>query len=607
MIKLIQLVLIMLTVFVADIPQNSSTHKIDKLIELGHSIKVKNIDSVYLLATDALTQCKNLKYDLGIAKAKTLASFYFLEKHKYDTAKFLLFESLQHFTRVPKHQNTIDHGMVFLHLGYVGIKQYEFKLALRYADNALRIFKLNNDINNIAASLTLLGVIESNQGNYVQGLAYYSNAFRLKSDNNFSPEDCISDFSNIAAIYTKIGQYQKAIQYSKKALTLAFKYNHTLKQLGNLNNLGVIYSSLKQYDSAIYFYEKCLEISTDHNIIERKNITLYNIANLYYKKGEYEKSSKLIQNVIIADPTVNVLRNSKILLAKNHLQLGEIDSSILIASKLYKIFYKHSRNKESTIELTHVLGQAYKAKKKYDSAIFYLNIHHLLRDSLYSLDNQRKLGLLYAELETLDKEKELEILQKDSIVRKKKTTGIFIIVGFLTLTISLISICIILMLRNREKNEKIKSRELSCQLEKKKRDLHQQILKIIYMNNGLLEVESGLKRLQMQIEKNKSKDIDLMLETIQKSKTLDAEWDNFIIYFDQVYNQFIKKVSTRFPNLSTSEKRLILLIKMELKNREIASLLNIDSASVKMAKYRLKKKLLLPEEIDVQLYLYNFN
>jgi tetratricopeptide (TPR) repeat protein len=607
MIKLIQLVLIMLTAFVVDIPQNSSTHKIDKLIELGHSIKVKNIDSVYLLATDALTQCKNLKYDLGIAKAKTLASFYYFEKYKYDTAKFLLHESLQHFTRFQKHQNTVDHGMVFLHLGYVAIKEYEFKLALRYADNALRIFKLNNDIKNIAATLTLLGGIESNQGNYAQGLAYYSNAFRLKSDNNFSPESCISDFSNIAAIYIKIGQYEKAIQYSKKALNLAFKYNHTLKQLGNLNNLGVIYSSLKQYDSSINFYEKCLEISNDHNIIERKNITLYNIANLYSKKGEYEKSSKLIQNVIITDPTVNVLRNSKILLAKNYLQLGEIDSSILIASKLYKIFYQHSRNKESTIELTHVLGQAYKSKKKYDSAIFYLNIHHLLRDSLYNLDNQRKLGLLYAELETLEKEKELEILQKDSIVRKKKTTGFFIIVGFLTLTISLISICIILMLRNREKNEKIKSSELSCQLEKKKRDLHQQILKIIYMNNGLLEVESGLKRLQMQIEKNKSKDIDLMLETIQKSKTLDAEWDNFIIYFDQVYNQFIKKVSTRFPNLSTSEKRLILLIKMELKNREIASLLNIDSASVKMAKYRLKKKLLLPEEIDVQLYLYNFN
>jgi DNA-binding NarL/FixJ family response regulator len=44
------------------------------------------------------------------------------------------------------------------------------------------------------------------------------------------------------------------------------------------------------------------------------------------------------------------------------------------------------------------------------------------------------------------------------------------------------------------------------------------------------------------------------------------------------------------------------LIKMGHENREIATLLNIEVASVKMAKYRLKKKLMVDESDDLTTY-----
>ncbi len=605
--KLFALVVTYLTIQVVYSQQIHTIKKIDELIALGHSIKTKNIDSVLLLANNTYAHSRALKYELGIVKAMTLASFYYYDTYRFDTAKFLLHESLQYFDRFPKHQNSIDHGQVFLHLGFIAVKVSDFELAGRYANNALTIFKLNNDHKNIAGTLILLGGIESSQGYYARGLAYYTNALRIKIDNNYQEEKYISDFSNIAGIYVKIGQYEKAIQYSKKALSLARKYKHPTKELISLNTMGIIYSSSKQYDSAIYFYEACLALSKTLNKTENKEIAHYNIANLYHKKGQYPRSNKLVNELIAMKPRLNVLYNAKILQAKNYLKLSRIDSAGLVASSLYHNFNKSIKNIESKIELTYILSETYRLNKKYDSALHYLELNHNLNDSIHNIQNQHKLSQLYSELESIEKEKEIEILKQESLIRKKKNNGIYLILAASVFIIFITSCSALLFLRNKERNTKLLNIELSKQLEIKKRDLHQQALKIIYMNNGLVEIENNLKKLHNQIEKKQSKDIDSMLDTIQNSKTLDTEWENFTKYFDQVYHEFTHKVSARFPNLSTAEKRLVLLIKMELKNREIASLLNIDSASVKMAKYRLKKKLHLPEEIDVQIYLNNFN
>lgn len=587
-------------------PSNEK-QEINNLIQTGHSIKTQNIDSIYMIANIAYEKSKKIKYELGITKALTLSSFYFYNIYKYDTAKFLLHKSLHHFTRFPKDKNIIDHGQVFLYLGYVAIKEFEYPLALIYAINALEIFEQKREIKYILHTLALLGEIESYQGNYAKGLAYYSNALRLKIENKYPEEKCITDFTNIAAIYMKIGQNEKAKQYSKKAFSLSLKHNDVFSQLTNLNNLGSLHSAIQEYDSAVYFYEQCVNFANKKNKIENRDIALYNLAELFNKTSQFEKSNRLAKKLIASEATVGLVRNAKIIIASNYLNQGKIDSAILIGSKLYNLFNNTPRNKESTIKLSDILAQAYKEKKKYDSALYYLTVKQTFSDSLLNINNQRKLGLLYADLDSLEKEKEIEILQKERLIRKKETTGYFIILGASTVIIALVSISIILFIRYKERNFKIISSALRRQLERRKRDLHQQTLKIIYMNNGLLEIESSLKKIQHQIDQQQSKDIDLMLETIQSNKTLEAEWQNFTAYFDQVYDQFTLKISNRFPSLSITEKRLILLIKMELKNREIASILNIDSASVKMAKYRLKKKLHLPEEIDVQQYLQNFN
>lgn len=587
-------------------PSVSST-EIDEIIKVGYSLRTTKPDSVLAVANSAYKESKQAKYELGITQAKTLAASYYIDKCQLDTAKFLLNGALQYFVRFPKYKNSIEYGYVFLFLGYLAAKEFEFTLATHYANSAHNTFNAIESKENISYALGLLGEIEYNLGNYAKALAYHSNAIRLKIDNKIPEERHIFDLSNIATIYLKIGQHEKSILYSQKALKLSQKHNVVDKSLVNLINLAAAYFLQKKYDSALYFNNECINLASVFNKNKIKLVALLNISKVHNKLGNYQDSKKIVNHILRSTHSDELWLEAEVLLSKNFLKLNQIDSSLNTAIKLYKRNNWHLENQELKLEIINVLAFAYQNLKKYDSALHFMNSYHVLADSLNNLTKQQKLSALYAELESLEKEKEIEILLKDNLVQKKKQAGMYIIISSSALVVILMSVSVVLFFRNKEKNEKIKNNELKQQLDKKKRDLNQQTLKIIYMNNGLLEIEGNLKKMQMQFDTNHAKDIDQMLKTIRDGKTLEAEWENLTLYFDQVYDQFSEKVTHRFPNLSTSEKRLILLIKMDLRNKEIASLLNIDASSVKMAKYRLKKKLQLPEEIEVQQYLNNIN
>jgi len=63
------------------------------------------------------------------------------------------------------------------------------------------------------------------------------------------------------------------------------------------------------------------------------------------------------------------------------------------------------------------------------------------------------------------------------------------------------------------------------------------------------------------------------------------------MYFEQVNKNFFQNLATRYPELNTNDLRHCALIKLNLKVKEAASLLNVSPHTVKSARYRLKKKL----------------
>jgi AraC family transcriptional regulator, chitin signaling transcriptional activator len=92
-------------------------------------------------------------------------------------------------------------------------------------------------------------------------------------------------------------------------------------------------------------------------------------------------------------------------------------------------------------------------------------------------------------------------------------------------------------------------------------------------------------------------------------KLLDAyihnEDNTFEIQMDELHQEFFRKLKKRFPDLSANELRLCAYIKLGFNSKEIADFSNIQPSSVYINRSRLRKKLELDSDEDLQSFLNN--
>lgn len=156
--------------------------------------------------------------------------------------------------------------------------------------------------------------------------------------------------------------------------------------------------------------------------------------------------------------------------------------------------------------------------------------------------------------------------------------------------------------------EIIKLRNDKLRAEKTHRDkeLANQTMNIVQKNRLLKKLDEELQRIQ-----NNTKDATVVTKlAIIKArikKELDDKQQNrlFETYFEDVHADFFERLKEKYPQLSPGDLRLSAYIRMNISTKEIATLLNITYRGVEIRRYRLRKKMDLPREINLTTYLSN--
>ncbi len=158
---------------------------------------------------------------------------------------------------------------------------------------------------------------------------------------------------------------------------------------------------------------------------------------------------------------------------------------------------------------------------------------------------------------------------------------------------------------------RLKSEQLEHDIKHKSGELSNITMNVIRKNEILLDIAARLTKLQQGVKGSKDekaidKELDHIKVLIRENISHDDDWRNFTRNFDVVYENYMKRLVQKYPNLSSSDQRLCAYIKMGLSSKEIAPLLNISYRSVEMTRYRLRKKMDLPREVNLAEYLRNF-
>lgn len=97
-----------------------------------------------------------------------------------------------------------------------------------------------------------------------------------------------------------------------------------------------------------------------------------------------------------------------------------------------------------------------------------------------------------------------------------------------------------------------------------------------------------------------------MIQFAKSQQYIGQSFKKFHENVDMVNHEFMTKLKKNYPSLTNSELHLASLLRLELNTREIATVKNITPDSVKVLRYRLRKKIGLTKGTSLSEHLLNY-
>ena len=266
---------------------------------------------------------------------------------------------------------------------------------------------------------------------------------------------------------------------------------------------------------------------------------------------------------------------------------------------------KSARAQEGVYKL---LAKINEKRHRWDSAYHYQELYYECHEAA------RGDGVL-ADVRAVGMKQEIEEYRVASLLEKEKEEAWIrtsLIIGLSLLVLLTASIYIIYVLRRKMQDEQRRQMQKDHEhiarlsqekelVESKNRELSANSILLMKKNDSL---KKALREME-NIHKNFHVDIGDIKSEIVSSLKGDESWDTFKLHFERVHPQFFSTLKKMYPRLTDNELRLCAYIRIGLSNKQIAQMLLVQSKAVIQARYRLKKRMDLPETASVSDFLIN--
>jgi tetratricopeptide (TPR) repeat protein len=507
-------------------------------------------------------------------------------------------------------------GLAFSHKGAALARKNEAdEKVMEYINNAIKILSYYRSPE-IGFTYNSLGNVYLRKNepvlaldSYLTGVDY---AEKLNNENALA-----SLYNNIANVYKKYSKWEDAKLYAIKALEISKKINSKRYLIFSYNHLGDIYVIQDSLDKALQNFNIVLGIYNNNPTDVSICGALSGIAHVYEKQNKYEdavlyyeKSLAVAEKFDYSFMIANVLE----FLSNFYFTMGEYNK-VIEYGKRFLVKAREISSSDFELEASRILANSYEKTGNISEAYKYNKVF-MKNDSIRET-KLRELNSSIFDNELKKREKELlvEKQQKEIEVlnaKEKERLWLQILLIFL-LAFSIIGIIgsvIFYQQRIKLKNSRIEQisvqhlqEKLTKELEFKKKEMENLALLIIEKNNFMFQLKGMLSKLKKEQKDDKIiNEINNILMFTSQNLNLTEERKELNIYLNSLYQDFYYKLNEKCPELNEYYKRLAVFLRLNFESREIASVLNISVKSVAMSKYRIRKKLNLPESQDLHEY-----
>jgi tetratricopeptide (TPR) repeat protein/DNA-binding CsgD family transcriptional regulator len=453
-------------------------------------------------------------------------------------------------------------GQVYYHQGF-------YMEALNNLLDAERIYDKGDYKKENAENLNQLGLVYYNIRQPDLALKKHEQALTLYEQLK-NPQGVAYTYGCIGHSYEKKQQYPKALEYQQKALGYYQQVNDLRGTATILENIGSIYEDLENYAGARNYFLKALRLNEQTRDSLSMIINLNNLGDSYRKTQQHEQA----------------IRHS--------------GQALDLATRLNDQYQVVSAYKD--------LSKAYNQAGRYQEAYDNLEKGRNLYEEMYGTETQRQLALLQTLFELERKNNDIKVLeaseQLSSAIKIALVAGIVLLVllAFAIISRQRLKISQDRQLIDRKESQQqlmqvelenahLHEKQLQDELENKAKSLTAHTLHVISKNKMLEDLRDKLSEVSSEDVRDYRKKITGLIRLIDHNFLQDRDWDDFRNIFQQVHQTFFDQLQTVSPELTPADTRLAALIRLNLPSKDIATILGISQDSLRIARYRLRKKL----------------
>ncbi|MFV1885359.1 MAG: tetratricopeptide repeat protein [Balneola sp.] len=467
--------------------------------------------------------------------------------------------------------------------------------------------------------------------------------------------------NHLGGIYIRKGMYGQALTSFQASLTTLNQLpDQKLLRARTLRGIGNIYFIQYRYDEAIQFYEEALEYFQEVNDSAGINQVYGGFANVYFETRETEKAIYYYKKQI----DYYIATNDEMGLGSSYLNIGmlydtidsltlaisysekalaiaEKNNALVMMTYPLKVLHSVSNSLENfekgieygqkSLDLAQQLGIIYEEKDahsnlsysyerlgNYKAAYEHYKSFKELNDSLLNEDANARLAEMRAQYETEQKEQEILVLETENQLQQARIVAITTSLG-LVATLAIVWL-FWFSVRKRKEIQLLEKDKLLAETERKlaseelessrlreenlQSELTNFALHIVEKNDFLEEVKVEMAAIRNEVSNQDAlTQINKLGSKIYQNLMLNRDREEFEIQVDHACDGFYKKLEKRYPELTSQERRLAALLRLNLSSKEISGILNISPKSVDQGRYRLRKKMALKKKKSLAMYL----
>lgn len=415
------------------------------------------VDSNLYYLDLAMRTAEKIKFDSVYAINFAISINYYMVGD-YNMAKDVIRGSLRKIRFTTDTRARIGHvGML---LGAYCEANNELDSALYYYDHVINYLEKDTTWR----GLDILGSTYQNKANihlkageYEKAISIYFESLLMAEIDQKNASNRIFGFNNIASCYQEMKQYEEAIYYYEKAISLAKARNKVVDEASVSLGLGETYRLMGDEDRSLEIFEKSIDILETAGFVENLNIAYRNLAEIYLSKGNVELAKLYSDKALLgiqSIPEYYILADVYLTRSRINKRQNQYSNALNNINEAYTIGKNENYlrvQKEAIEEYIDIYGMIRNFEQKalwYDTLV-------IIHDSILNTEHIIAIAEARSKYETEKEKRKNAELELNIETKNRKNAQLYLVV-FISLSLLAVVIYILISFYIRLKKERLR-------------------------------------------------------------------------------------------------------------------------------------------------------